>query len=98
MNGTLYRMELLSKDCKCALWVVYLLKVGRTLRSGIFIFFNEKNNFPNKVSMEDTAVPEQLKLINELGNEEKNILLKLIETFVFKKRFKDDLQKNIAAL
>ncbi|AZI20637.1 hypothetical protein EIH08_07860 [Chryseobacterium taklimakanense] len=28
----------------------------------------------------------------------KNILLKLIETFVSKKRFKDYLQKNIAAL
>jgi len=62
------------------------------------IFFNEKNNVPNEVSMEDTAVLEQLKLINELDNEEKNILLKLIETFVSKKRFKDYLQKNIAAL
>lgn len=39
--------------------------------------------------MEDTAVLEQLKLINELDTEEKNILLKLIETFVSKKRFKD---------
>lgn len=62
------------------------------------IFFNEKNNVPNEVSMEDTAVLEQLKLINELDIEEKNILLKLIETFVSKKRFKDYLQKNIAAL
>lgn len=62
------------------------------------IFFNEKNNVPNEVSVQDTAVLEQLKLINELDNEEKNILLKLIETFVSKKRFKDYLQKNIAAL
>jgi len=62
------------------------------------IFFNEKNGVPNEVSMEDTAVLEQLKLINELDNEEKNILLKLIETFVSKKRFKDYLQKNIATL
>ena len=62
------------------------------------IFFNEKNNVPNEVSMEDTAVLEQLKLINELDTEEKNILLKLIETFVSKKRFKDYLQKNIATL
>ncbi len=62
------------------------------------IFFNEKNNVPNEVSMEDTAVLEQLKLINELDAEEKNILLKLIETFVSKKRFKEYLQKNIASL
>lgn len=62
------------------------------------IFFNEKSGVPNEVSVEDSAVLEQLKLINELDKEEKNILLKLIETFVSKKRFKDYLQKNIAAL
>ena len=48
--------------------------------------------------MEDKKALEQLQLINELEDEEKNILLKLIETFVSKKRFKDYLQKNIAAL
>lgn len=35
---------------------------------------------------------------DELDKEEKTILIKLIETFVSKKRFKDYLQKNIAAL
>lgn len=62
------------------------------------IFYNEKNNAPKEVSIQDTATLEQLKLINELDTEEKSILLKLIETFVSKKRFKDYLQKNIAAL
>lgn len=62
------------------------------------IFFDEKNGVPNEVSMNDKAALEQLQLINELNEEEKNILLKLIETFVSKKRFKDYLQKNIAAL
>jgi transcriptional regulator with XRE-family HTH domain len=62
------------------------------------IFYNEKNNAPKEVSIQDSATLEQLKLINELDTEEKSILLKLIETFVSKKRFKDYLQKNIAAL
>jgi len=44
--------------------------------------------------LSDKAVLEQLQFINELNEEEKGILLKLIE----KKRFKDYLQKNIAAL
>lgn len=44
----------------------------------------------------DTAVLEQ-QAINEIETEKK-ILLKLIETFVSKKLFKDYLQKNIAAL
>lgn len=62
------------------------------------IFFNEKNGVPNEISVQDNSVLEQLKLINELEAEEKNILLKLIETFVSKKRFKEYLQQNIAAL
>ena len=62
------------------------------------IFFEEKNSVPNEVSMKDKATLEQLKLINELDTEEKTILLKLIETFVSKKRFKEYLQNNISAL
>ncbi len=41
---------------------------------------------------------EQLQLIIELNDIEKSILLKLIDTFVSKKRFKDNLQKKIAVL
>lgn len=62
------------------------------------IYFGEKNAVPNEINLEDKATLEQLQLINELDKEEKTILLKLIETFVSKKRFKDYLQKNITAL
>jgi len=62
------------------------------------IYFEDKNGIPKEISMDDKKALEQLQLINELEDEEKNILLKLIETFVSKKRFKEYLQKNIAAL
>jgi transcriptional regulator with XRE-family HTH domain len=62
------------------------------------IFYDEKNGVPDEITVKDKETIEQLQLINELDNEEKNILLKLIDTFVSKKRFKDYLQKNIAAL
>ena len=62
------------------------------------IYFGNKNGIPKEISMTDKKALEQLQLINELEEEEKNILLKLIETFVSKKRFKEYLQKNIAAL
>jgi transcriptional regulator with XRE-family HTH domain len=62
------------------------------------IYFDEKNGVPGEVSLSDKVTLEQLQLINELDTEEKGLLLKLIETFVSKKRFKDYLQKNIAAL
>jgi transcriptional regulator with XRE-family HTH domain len=77
--------------------LVYIAKnFGMTVDD--IIYFEEKNKAPNEVSIEDKATLEQLNLINELGNEEKSILLKLIETFVSKKRFKDYLEKNIATL
>lgn len=62
------------------------------------IYFGEHNGVPQEISVEDKATLEQLQLINELDEEEKNILLKLIETFISKKRFKDYLQQNIATL
>ena len=62
------------------------------------IYFDDRNGVPNEVTVKDKETLEQLQLINELDKEEKTILLKLIETFVSKKRFKDYLQKNIAAL
>ncbi len=62
------------------------------------IFFDEKNGVPGEVTVKDNDTLEQLQLINELDTEEKSILLRLIETFVSKKRFKDYVQQNIAAL
>jgi transcriptional regulator with XRE-family HTH domain len=62
------------------------------------IYYGEKNSMPKEISIDDKATLEQLQLINELDKEEKTMLLKLIETFISKKRFKDYLQKNIAAL
>lgn len=79
-------------DCLVALSKYFAVSIDD------IVFFDEKNSVPKEVSMNDKATLEQLKLINELESEEKGILLKLIETFVSKKRFKDYLQKNIAAL
>ena len=62
------------------------------------IYYDVKNEIPKEVSVEDKATLEKLQLINELEEEEKSILLKLIDTFISKKRFKDYLQKNIATL
>ena len=55
-------------------------------------------NVPKEVSMEDKTTVEQVKLIQELDQEEKNMVFKMIETFLTKKKFKDFFNKNIAAL
>ena len=55
-------------------------------------------DIPEEITMEDKSTVEQIKLIQELDQEEKNVILKMIETFLTKKKFKDFFNKNIAAL
>jgi len=52
----------------------------------------------SEVSLEDKTTVEQVKLIQELDQEEKNMVFKMVETFLTKKKFKDFFNKNIAAL
>lgn len=53
---------------------------------------------PGEVTVEDKTLAEQVRLIAELEPEEKDIIFKMIDTFLTKKKFKDFFQKNIAAL
>jgi transcriptional regulator with XRE-family HTH domain len=55
-------------------------------------------DIPKEVSMEDKTTTELVKLIQELDQEEKNMIFKMVETFLTKKKFKDFFNKNIAAL
>jgi hypothetical protein len=41
---------------------------------------------------------EQVKMIQNLDPEEKNMVFKIVDTFLTQKKFKDFFQKNIAAL
>ena len=53
---------------------------------------------PSEVTIEDKTLAEQVKLIEQLDLEEKNMVFKMIDTFLTKKKFKDFFHKNIAAL
>ncbi|HCB45086.1 MAG: transcriptional regulator [Algoriphagus sp.] len=59
---------------------------------------NFDGNIPDEVTIEDKSLMEQVKLIAELEPEEKNMVFKMIDTFLTKKKFKDFFQKNVAAL
>ena len=62
------------------------------------IFDKSSNKVSSDVSLEDKTTVEQVKLIQELDQEEKNMVFKMVETFLTKKKFKDFFNKNIAAL
>lgn len=59
---------------------------------------NNKDEIPQEVTVEDKTTLEQVKLIQELEQEEKNMIFKMIESFLTKKKFKNFFSENIAAL
>ena len=58
----------------------------------------DENNTPKEVVLEDKSENEQFKLINELDEEDKTTILKIIDTMLTKKKFKDFFNKNVASL
>lgn len=59
---------------------------------------NFEDDIPKEITLTDKSGIEQLNLINKLDEEDKNIVMKIVETMLTKKKFKDFFQKNIAIL
>jgi transcriptional regulator with XRE-family HTH domain len=73
-------------------------KIARFFNISIDELVHLGEDMPKEISLEDKSTSEQIKLIQELDIEEKNMIYKMIETFLTKKKFKDFFNKNIAAL
>jgi transcriptional regulator with XRE-family HTH domain len=56
---------------------------------------NPDKDLPQEVVIEDKAAAEQLRLIAELDKEDKDVIFKMIDTMLTKKKFKDFFQENI---
>ena len=59
---------------------------------------NPDKDVPKEVTVEDKTTLEQVRLIQELDEEDKNVIFRMIDTMLTKKKFKDFFNKNIAAL
>ena len=55
-------------------------------------------DLPQEVEIEDKTTMEQLKLMQELDEEERSMIFKMIDSFLTKKKFKDFFNKNVASL
>ena len=53
---------------------------------------------PKEVVIEDKTAVEQMRLIQQLDEEDKQTIFKLIDKVLTNKKFKDFFNKNIAAL
>jgi hypothetical protein len=58
---------------------------------------NLEDGIPNEVVIEDEPLTQQLKLINQLEDDDRNVIFKMIDTMLTKKKFQDFFQKNLPA-
>jgi transcriptional regulator with XRE-family HTH domain len=59
---------------------------------------NYDGQVPREVTIEDKPAMEQMRLIQQLYNEDRQTIFKLIDKMLTNKKFKDFFQKNVAAL
>ncbi|GAE82766.1 hypothetical protein [Bacteroides reticulotermitis] len=59
---------------------------------------NFEGEIPKEVTIEDKSTIEQMKMIQQLDDEDKQTIFKLIDKMLTNKKFKDFFSKNIAAL
>ncbi|NLL53173.1 MAG: helix-turn-helix transcriptional regulator [Peptococcaceae bacterium] len=57
-----------------------------------------EGNTPKEITIEDKGLIEQVKLIQELDDKDKDTIFNIIDTMLTKRKFKDFFNKNIAAL
>ncbi len=59
---------------------------------------NFEGKIPQEVTIKDKSQLEQTKLFNELDEEDRQTIFKLIDKMLTNKKFKEFFQKNVAAL
>ena len=60
--------------------------------------FGYDGDIPSEIVIEDKTAVEQLRLIQQLEDEDRQTIFKLIDKMLTNKKFKDFFQKNVAAL
>ena len=59
---------------------------------------NFEGDIPQEVTIEDKNTMEQMQLIQQLDEEDKNTVFKIIDKMLTTKKFKDFFNKNVATL
>jgi len=77
-------------------------KVTLTLIDFYFIYatrpLEADNKIPQQPDSKNLSLLKQLELIQSLEQEDRQMIFKMIDTFISKKRFKDFLEKNMDSL
>ena len=75
-----------------------LQNLAKLFNMSIDQIVNFDGDIPEEVTLQDKSNMEQLNLINQLDEEDKQTVFKIIDTMLTKKKFKDFFHKNVATL
>lgn len=81
-----------------ALTVDELQKMAQLFNMTTDQIINYDGKMPKEVVIEDKTVVEQMRLIQQLDEEDRQTIFRLIDKMLTNKKFKDFFSKNIAAL
>ena len=87
----------IEKDLR-AFAVDELQKMAQIFNMTIDQVINHDGKVPKEVIIEDKTAVEQMRLIQQLDEDDKQTIFKLIDKMLTNKKFKDFFQKNVAAL
>ena len=76
--------------------ITALAKVAKFFDMSLDELVNLESRVPKEITLEDKTTLEQVKLIAQLETEDKNMVYRLIDTIITKKKFKDFFAQNLA--
>lgn len=81
-----------------ALTIEELQKMAQLFNMTTDQVLNYDGKIPKEIVIEDKTAVEQLRLIQQLDEDDKKTIFKLIDKMLTNKKFKDFFQKNVATL
>ncbi len=78
--------------------VIELQKIAALFNTSIDKVVNLDGDFPKEVVLEDKNTVEQMRLIQQLDEDDRTTVLKIIDKMLTTKKFREFFQKNVAVL
>lgn len=75
-----------------------IVKVAKYFNMTIDQLVHFEGDIPQEITLEDKSMIEQMQLIQQLEDEDKAIVFKMVDKMLTSKKFKDFFAKNIATL
>lgn len=78
--------------------VTVLKKLADLFEVTVDYIIEPNTNLPKEVIIEDKTLNEKLRLIDQLDEEDKNMVFRMIDKMLTSKKFKEFFDKNMASL